>query len=216
MIEKYFIPGVRFIWACPGADESGTKDGSIINSPQIVASPMTYDGLDGELFLGGPNPRSVGLIKGKKITYNWLAYKTGHTTRRLLVGGDVLTGPMSGCLIAEWTDNGLRYVGHVGTVVGNARINRRVKQTIGIALPTQARGFYPHTAWPPNAIQPLISKFSRLPRFKIMALVTSSVGFYSILMFELLSEGPNQWCVGGIKRVAPMNVVEFRRDLLDG
>ena len=214
MIERYFLAGVRLKWACPAADASGTKDGSIINDPRRNAAPMIYDGLDGELYEGGPHASTVGLSMGKNIPYSWLTYCHGHTTQRLLSAGDILTGPMSGCLIAEWTDQGMRWAGHVGTVESSAAINSKVKQNFGMAMPTQARGFYPDRAWSATEIASKAGKFKTLPRMNIMALVTSSSQFFSVLMFKLQGGAPNEWCVGGIKRVPPKNAVELRRDLL--
>lgn len=225
MIEKYFLTGARFKWQCPAIDESGSKDGSIVNSPNVIANPMTYDGQDGGLYnAGNPHTTSVGLTMRMMIPYNWLVYKPGHTTRRLLMAGDVLTGPMTGCPIIEWTERGQRWVGHIGTTE-SAAINSRVKNTFGIAMPTQARGFNPDAAWQPNDIADLQRQIhpDMRPRARKVALVTSSSVFYSILMFEFLQTVlPNgqkmasrdYWCVGGIKRVPPMNAMELRRWLL--
>ncbi len=217
MIEKYFMTGVRLKWACPGADASGSKDGSIVNSPPVNASPMIYDGLDGGLKdMGNPHTSTVGLTMRMSIPYAWLAYKLGHTAKRLLMAGDVLTGPMSGCAIAEWTERGQRWVGHVGTVTDAAAINKKVKENFGIAMPTQARGFYPAAAWPPKDVAPLMMQLDmkRGPRDRIIALVTTSCEFYAILMFEFLAGTRNEWCVGGIKRIPPMNATQLRSSLL--
>ncbi|MCW8876486.1 MAG: hypothetical protein OQK04_03170 [Kangiellaceae bacterium] len=209
MIEKYFIQGARYKWNCPIADTTGSKDGSIINSPQRPAAALTYDGMDGDL-VGLVHPQSVGLVKGKSIPYQWLVYSHGHTTRRLMVGGDTLTGPMSGCLICEWTDQGKRWVGHVGTVESSVSVNKKVKDTFGMVMPTQARGFYPADAWNPGEIRPMMMKFKTLPQVQIMALVTTETKFYSILMFKL---SPTDWCVGGIKSMPPVNAEGLRARL---
>jgi hypothetical protein len=178
---------------------------------------MIYDGLDGGLKdTRNPHTSTVGLTMRMSIPYNWLVYKLGHTTKRLLIAGDVLTGPMSGCPIVEWTQQGQRWVGHVGTVEDNPGTNKRVKENFGIAMPTQARGFYPAAAWTPNdiAAQQIQLDAKSQPRARIMALVTSSCEFFSILMFEFLASTRNEWCVGGIKRIPPMNAVQLRTSLL--
>lgn len=214
MIERYFRQGIRVKWNCPRAFTSGTKDGSIINDPMQVNAPMTYDGIDPALGLGLPHATTMGFTMGMRINFAWLSYVHGHTARRLLSGGDVLTGPMSGCLIAEWTDRGMRWVGHVGTVVDGGAINKKVKQQIGIALPTQARGFYPDKAWGAGDIPQLLQKAqtaSKFARPDIFALVTTSGSFFSILMFHL---GGDEWSVGGCKAVPPTNAAMLRSTLL--
>ncbi|MCX6252071.1 MAG: hypothetical protein NTX61_15145 [Bacteroidetes bacterium] len=214
MIERYFCKGIRVKWNCPKAYVGGAMDGSIINDPVQVRAPMLYDGIDPALGLTLPHVSTMGLNIGMPINFAWLNYVHGHTSRRLLSAGDVLTGPMSGCLIAEWTDRGMRWVGHVGTVVGSDAINKKVKQQIGIALPTQARGFYPDKEWGGADIPPLqsqIQSFDKFARFEIFALVTTTCDFYSILMFHL---GGDKWCVGGCKKVAAKNALELRGTLL--
>ncbi len=213
MIEKYFMLGVRLKWACPGADSGKTKDGSIIDNPHRANSPMIYDGLDGQLYnLSAPHVSTVGLKMRMKIPYSWLVYAHGHTTR-LNAAGDVLTGPMSGCLITVWTDEGRRYVGHVGTVESSATVNEKVKSTFAAAMPKNTTGFNPANAWEPGEISKLMRKIKPLPALRIMALVTSGNQFYSILMFELRAGKPNEWCVGGIKKVPPMNYQAIKTKL---
>lgn len=214
MIEKHFRQGIRVRWNCPKAVTTGARDGSIINDPVQVNAPMTYDGIDPALGVGLPHASTMGLTMGMRFNFAWLSYVHGHTSRRLLSAGDVLTGPMSGCLIAEWTDRGMRWVGHVGTVVEGGPVNKKVKQQIGIALPTQARGFYPDKAWGPSDIPPLLQKAQTVSKFArpdILALVTASGTFYSILMFHL---GGDEWCVGGCKSVPPTNAGALRSTLL--
>ena len=214
MIEKFF-QGIRLQWQCPQAHTMGTKDGSIIDDPiKKDDPPMIYDGIDAELGLGLPHVSSIGLSMGMQLKYAWLSYVHGHTSRRLLSAGDLFTGPMSGCLIVEWTDRGMRWVGHVGTVEENVALNTMVKKQIGIALPTQARGFYPDKEWGVSDIPPLLQKAQKVSKFArpvIFALVTTSGSFYSILMFHL---GGKEWVIGGCKVVQPTNAALLRMDLL--
>ena len=204
MIEKYFMLGVRLKWPPPAQDASGTKDGSIIDNPHRAQAPMVYDGLDGQLYdLSAPHVSTVGLTMRMNIPYNWLVYSHGHTTR-LSAPGDALTGPMSGCIIAVWKEKGRRYVGHVGTVESSDIINQKVKTTFGRAMPQDTIGFNPADAWNFGEISLLMSKIKPVPSAKIMALVTATNQFYSILMFKL-SGSQNEWCVGGCKKVAALN-----------
>lgn len=202
MIEKYFRLGVRFKWACPGADPGISKDGSIIDNP-VRTSTMIYDGLDGQLYdLSAPHVSTLGLTMRMNIPHRWLTYAHGHTTKTQLTT-DVLTGPMSGCLITLWTD-GARYVGHVGTVESSPTINLKVKSTFAAKMPKNTTGFNPAQAWDPGEIAKTMSRIKPAPAMKIMALVTSVGQFYSILMFNLMSGTPNEWCVGGIKKIPSM------------
>ena len=105
MIERYFLLGVRFKWTKPPEQHSGKMIGSIIDHLQRLASPMVYDGMDGQLYnLAAPHVSTVGLSMRMNIPYGWLAYSPGYTTK-LCTGGDILTGFMSGCLITVWTDD---------------------------------------------------------------------------------------------------------------
>jgi hypothetical protein len=207
MIEKYFRLGITVEWATPGANSGLSKDGSVIFSPVVNHSPMVYQGLDGELYeLFSQHVKYMGLSKGMNIPYNWLVYAHGHTTNRLLASGDVLTGPMSGCLITLCSTTGGRYVGHVGTVEANYQQNRKVKLTFANCLPSKATGFNPADAWDFNEIQSLMNRFNKpKPKPSIFALVTTSGEFFSILMFDLKDRKKDLWCVGGIKKVTPMN-----------
>ncbi len=214
VIEKYFQQGIRFKWNSPTAHTTGVKDGSIVNDPVRTNAPLRYDGVDPGLGVGLPHVSSLGLSMGKIIPYCWLSYMHGHTARRMLSAGDVLTGPMSGCLIATWSDQGMRWVGHVGTVFDSPAINKKVNRAIGVALPTQASGFYPDKAWGAGDIPQLMQKVQvhcKMARPYVFALVTSSGQYYSILMFHL---GGDEWCVGGCKRVPPTNAAGLRGKLM--
>ena len=216
MIERYFITGLRLKWKFPGADAGSPKDGSVVLDPNRAAGPMTYDGMDGELYdVMAPHVATLGLVKGQVIPYSWLTYILGRTSKKMLAGGDVLTGFMSGCLIATWTENGMRFVGHVGTVEENAAANAKVKQGFAAYMPRDTAGFFPLAAWDAGSeIVPKARKFKAGVTPKVLALVTTSGEFYSILLFMLgLS---NDWCVGGIKRVAPLDYGALRQRLTPG
>jgi hypothetical protein len=205
MIEKYFVMGVRLKWTFPGDNSTGTKDGSIIANPPLHAGPMVYDGMDGELFdVFAPNVSTLGFTKGMSIPYSWLVYTIGHTSKKMLAAGDVLTGYMSGCLITLWTENGYRYVGHLGTVDSSEAISARVKTAFAAAMPRDTTGFNPAAAWDPGEIGPKQAKFKKGAETKVLALVTTGGEFYSILLFKPWGL-QTEWCVGGIKKVPPIN-----------
>lgn len=45
------------------------------------------------------------------IQYAWLDYAPGRISRLPMGPYDVLTGYMSGCIIAQWSDRGINYAG---------------------------------------------------------------------------------------------------------
>ena len=205
MIEDYFMMGVRLKWTFPGDHSTGTKDGSVIQNPARPAGPMIYDGLDGELYnLSFPHVSTLGLSKGMSIPYSWLTYSVGHTSKKMLAAGDVLTGYMSGCLITLWTEGGYRYVGHIGTDDSSPAMSANVKKAFAAYMPRDTTGFDPAAAWDLGEIAPKMARFKNGAEPKILALVTTAGQFYSILLFKLHGS-MDEWCVGGIKKVPPMN-----------
>jgi hypothetical protein len=215
MIERYFHQGVRVKWSCPAAVSSGTKDGSIVVNPATPPSSMKYDGLDGELVNPGlPHVSTLGLTMGMQIKFSWLCYVLGHTAK-ISTTGDVLTGPMSGCLITTWSDTAGRWVGHVGTVESSEAVNTLVKTAFANAMPQNVRGYNPAKVWDFSDLASMQKKFKTTGVApKVMSLVTSSNEFYAIPMF-LLMDGKNQnWVIGGIKKVQPMGYNELQFALL--
>ncbi len=211
MIEKYFVKGIRLKWACPGDGTPGLKDGSFSDQLKPV-QPMVYDGLDGELVnFGMGHVSTLGLTKGMTIPYLWLPYTIGHTARIALTG-DLLTGYMSGCPIVTWTSGGTRYAGHLGTEDSQPLLNTTVKKTFSDFMPRDVQGFNPAAAWPFGEIAPLQSKFSKGAGAKVVALVTSTGQFYSLLLFQFGNAlAIKEWCVGGAKLVPPLDYLAMRR-----
>jgi len=213
VIERYFTQGRRFKWAEPREAEAGT-DGAIIDNPLVPHGPMAYDGLDGRLYKRTTAniiaDGRLGLTMGTGIPYNWLAYAPGRTTR-LSAAGDVLTGPMSGCIIAVWQAGGKRYVGHIGTV-GDKDLDDKVKAIFAANMPQNTSGFNPGSGvW--NIDAPgIIAQIIPMYKWIQLALVTANNQCYSILMLK--TKHPNQWCVGGIKRVQLMDYDDIRDKFL--
>jgi hypothetical protein len=220
MIEKYLRTGIRFKWNKP-LDGATVRDGQFVDSTQ-AATNLVYDGLDGKLGLamGLTHPSSLGLTMGMKITYDWLDYAPGRIAKKALSGNDVLTGSMTGCIIAVWTDTGRKFVGHVGTISSEQDTNSKVKShfATAMAIDKDAKGFDPFAAWPTGEIVSLSIKLSPVvPKQHIFALVTNENKFYSILMLELPRTpgrpmtDPVEWCSGGIKEVNPTNCSQIAK-----
>lgn len=199
MIEQTLFAGVRIRWRKPNTVPQ-PQDGAIV--PRVNnASTMIYLGStqqQGGLFRRAP--RGYQLPVNTTIPHSWLDYITGRTAY-IAQGMDVLTGFMSGCLIARGTQNGGMKVFHLGTVE-NPEVTKKVKKTFRDQLPKDATGFYPHEAW----------SFNERAVFKkatdIIALVTSAGAFFSMV---LCHEGNGEFVVGGIKKMQPI----ARRGLLD-
>lgn len=215
MIERYLSPGVRVKWSAPTATQQALDGAMVAN--RGVTSTMLYDGLDGELINPAfmvTNVTSLGFTKSMPIQHVWLDYNYGRTSR-CSNGQDVLTGFMSGCIIARWTQLGTGYVGHVGTLVANATVNTLVKTTFLDTVGNDVTGFNPAAAWTEGECQAIANKFKKRPTSKVMALVTSAGAFYSILMLQLDWTKPDEWCIGGVKLVPAMNraalIVEMNR-----
>lgn len=205
MIEKYFRDGIRYKWNAPKPLYQA-MDGTIVDNSGVTPL-MIYDGLDGELVdpeLRMFNVSTLGLVMRMPIQYVWLDYNLGRTARCAVGPYDILTGFMSGCLITRWTDRGVSYVGHVGTVENKPDVNRNVKGIFARAMPANVTGFNPAAAWDLGDIQLKTRPFKQTPFGKIMALVTTTGDFYSILMLQI-QVGGTDWCVGGIKKIPPLN-----------
>jgi hypothetical protein len=196
VIEKYFELGVRFRWNKP-ANVDGPRDGKVVDSVR-PAAPLVYIGLGDDVSprLMGTHVSQLGLRMNLPIQHQWLDYAPGRTARVPIGPYDVLTGYMSGCIIARWSEKGVNYVGHVGTVESDAAVNRTVKRAFGFAMPKTTTGFNPANAWQIGDL----SAIARKGQPRLFALVTSSGAFFSVAMMQV---GASEWYCGGIKRVAP-------------
>jgi len=200
MIEKYLKLGVRFRWNKPN-NVDGPRDGTVVDSIRATA-PLTYIGL-GEVvdpILMQVHVSTLGLQMNSPVQHQWLDYTPGRTARIATGPYDVLTGFMSGCIIARWTDRGATYVGHVGTVEADPAANRLVKRKFAFAMPPDTTGFNPFAAWVAE-LPGLAGRFRPAKIPEVCALVTTQGHFYSVVMFR---DGPNLWYCGGIKRVPPI------------
>lgn len=204
MIENYLKTGLRIKWTKP-RDAAFSTTGDVVPSTQ-PPNTMIYDGLDGELqnaqFMV-THVSTTGLMMRQAIPHAWLDYLPGGTATKALGGQDMLTGWMSGCLIAKWTSPaGGTYVGHIGTIDNNPTVNARVKSKFLPNLVPGMTAFNPLADWPNNEITPLMAKFKAPPENHVLGLVTSAGGFYSVLIFGIkaLVGATTEWCIGGIKK----------------
>ncbi len=200
MIERYFMEGVRYAWSAPGAI-AGPQDGTLVDSKR-APTPLVYIGLDSivDPRLKMHHVSTFGLTMRMNIPYRWCDYVLGQTSRARAGTADILTGFMSGCKIARWTEAGQTYVGHVGTVM-NPTVDARVKANFAAVMSPTTTGFDPSAAWAPE-LPALIAKHKKA--YKVVALVTATGEFYSIVML-VDNVNVTEWVCGGIKKVPPMN-----------
>lgn len=214
MIERYFFPGAAFSWAPPQAITTQPKDGTVTVSPP-TPSVMTFQDLDPHHFDTSTMNRfrSLGLTKNQAIPHDWLCYIHGRTAK-ISSANDVLTGFMSGCYIAVWTDNTGRQVGHIGTIesVGkNQPPNSTVKQTFSAMMPNNVKAYNPAEAWNFNEIMALTRKYPHYDGWwNVLSLVTSDSRFYSILLLKHRRNDPLITCAG-IKSCAGIGVNMMRQ-----
>ena len=213
MIENYLKMGIRLKWTKP-RDGIFSTTGDVVPSTQ-APNTMKYDGLDGEL----RNPQfmvthvsAIGLVMGQAISHDWLDYLPGGTATKLVGGQDILTGWMSGCLIAKWTSPTGTYVGHVGTIDNNPTANQLVKNKFRPHLVPGMTGFNPLADWPNNDITPLMLKFKVPPENHVLGLVTNTGEFYSVLIFGIRANlgTTAEWCIGGIKKANTLSYPQLQ------
>lgn len=201
MIEKYFQLGVRLQWQKPN-NVDGPRDGDIVDSIRPT-TPMTYIGLGpiASPTLMMTHVSAIGLTMNMPIQYQWLDYTPGRTPRLAMGPYDVLTGDLSGCIVTRWTDRGVTYAAHVGTVESDPAVNRLVKRKFAFFMPKTTTGFNAFDAWA-NEAAAVARRFNPPKEPKIRGLVTTRGEFYSVLM---LRDGMNEWYCGGAKLVQPMS-----------
>lgn len=194
MIENALVEGAKIRWSKPNT-VSQPQDGTIVPSVN-GANRMTYLGSTQQQPQSGlfrRAPQVYQMPVNSLIPHTWLDYITGRTAYTAQ-GSDVVTGFMSGCLIARGTYKGSMSVFHLGTVQ-NPDATNQVKETFRRQMPINATGFYPHAAWSVN------ERSATRKATDIIALVTSAGSFYSIL---LCHGSNNEYVVGGIKKVLPI------------
>ncbi|MEW8385125.1 MAG: hypothetical protein AB2704_24955, partial [Candidatus Thiodiazotropha taylori] len=181
MIEHALVADAKIRWQKP-ATVAQQQNGAIVQSVS-GASAMRYNGTNQQQRRGlfRRPARVYQMPLNSPIPHTWLDYIPGRTAY-VGQGTDVLTGFMSGCLIARGTYQGGMKVFHMGTVE-NQVINNQVKATFRAALPNDATGFYPADAWT------VAERAATNKATDIIALVTSGGGFYSIL---LCHDGPGE------------------------
>ena len=199
MIERYFEAGRRFRWTLPkqvNKKSEFSKQVPIIDTPEPIDGYMICSGRD-ERLKTTPTIKAQDPRIGIRIRYQWLAYAPLFTTKLSPAPErDVLTGPMSGCIIPVWKEYGDRYVGHVGTV-DTKKLNPKVKEYFANTMDKHTIGFNPAKVWKNSAVG-IVAKLKKNKGASVVALINSSNECFSLLMVKV---SDTHWVCGGKKEV---------------
>ncbi|MEL6912912.1 MAG: hypothetical protein AAFP13_00270 [Pseudomonadota bacterium] len=212
MIEQYFKVGMRLKWTKP-RDNAGPADGSVCTS-RGAANLMTYDGMDDKVV----SPVSIAnfsyITKNLNIQHGWLDYAPGRTAVVKMGRNDILTGYMSGCLLATYEAEGARFAAHVGTIDGNAAKNNAVRHTFGADLAANATGFNPASAWADTEVRAALPGLGTRTRERIFGIITTEGAFYSLLLGSLVT-AQDEWVVAGLKPCQGMPNAQLKKALME-
>lgn len=145
----------------------------------------------------------VGASAKMHRNFVWLEWLGGWVSEVQPGGVDVLTGPMSGCWITSYLRNGVRCVGHVGTVMNAADPQSVAARTAwnnfaqGLQMGAMS-GFNPFNDW--NGAFPAHQAGDGAA--KMFALVTSGGAFYAVATFSQ-AQRANRLRIAGIQQIQP-------------
>jgi hypothetical protein len=140
----------------------------------------------------GDSQKQSSIVEGtgKKVhrNFQWLAWVPGAISA-VQTGGDVLTGPMSGCWVVVFQRNGIEYVGHIGTSMTPTDPQSIAVKTAWYTFARSAgpgnaviAGFNPGRAWPAGASLPAQKPGDG--NAVTFGLVTTNKELYAVLMYK--------------------------------
>jgi hypothetical protein len=188
MIQQKLIPG-RYInlptqltgQANPPA---GTNVGEFV---EMTSVPLRLEQSTKDPGLGGHPYSAVHQGVHDKIhrNFQYLRYIVYRTTFMNISGIDVMTGFMQGCRVVVFSDNGRKYVAHIGTGQ-DVQMNTATKNAWnafarmpGVQI---LAGFNPWAQWSNN--MPQAQPGDHFTGVKCVALVTSTLELYSVALFK--------------------------------
>ena len=145
----------------------------------------------------------TGAVTKTHRNFVWLEWLGGLVSEVQPNGVDVLTGPMSGCWITSYLKNGVRYVGHVGTVMAAADplsvAARAAWNNFAHGLQMGAMsGFNPFNDW--NGGFPVAQPGDGA--MKTFALVTAANTFHTVVTFSQANK-PTRIRIAGVQQIQP-------------
>ncbi len=213
--EAGFVPGRKFGWTCPreAVIRRDDWDGEIIAN-NSGARNMIPSGWDEHVWtkLNQNMNKPRGVLPVAPLT--WLNYGPGRTIKAPLNNADLLTGPMSGCLLAIWKDDGnADFAAHIGTT-SNAPADQPPNTTVKLKFytmlislqnPNSVKGFSPLRAWSDSDIGGLtVLKPPDTEAPKLFGLMTAQKKFFSLALVKY--NRVDEWVCLGIK---PCGALDF-------
>ncbi len=219
--EAGFVPGRKFKWACPkeAVIKQSDRDGEIVANNN-VARNMLPNGWDQHV-LAALNQKGPPIFVQPVTPLNWLEYGPGKTKEAPLNNADILTGPMSGCLLAIWTDNNnAGCAAHIGTTSDadvdeppNATVKQQFYAMLGLLQkPNSVKGFSPLRAWSDSDLNGLLQiKPSGTGVPTLFGLMTAQKNFFSLALAKY--SGVDEWVCLGVKRCQGLDYAGLRAAL---
>lgn len=131
----------------------------------------------------------------------WLYWFSGEISHVPMNGVDVLTGPMSGCILVMFRHNGVVHAGHLGTDIAHPDNNAAVKDTWNTFATDNeddvVGGFNPANDWPGG--YPAQRRGEGAAR--IFGLMTTAQEFWTIFTYQQHNNN-NLLRIAGRQRIA--------------
>lgn len=201
MIENKIKVGRFYNFTAPQVANIPHNDGDFTAQPQH----LMYVGEAVKSGKLGSRIKTSDMTPGQHATkarrnFQWLTWLPGAITHILIGGVDVITGPMSGCDLVIFRQNGAAHAGHLGTDVDNPARNTAVKNAWNaFATNHHARvigGFNPLRDWPRNNYPAHKGKDGQA---RIFGIYTSNHTFYTLFTYQQTDTGHLR--VAGLERI---------------
>jgi hypothetical protein len=213
LVDEKFIVG-RFLTFSKAImmTKMAVQDGTMVDQPPKFCS--IEQSVSSGMFSNKTKTSGIaaGLNQKVRRNFNFLTFYPGVVTQTTLDQADVLTGPMSGCWIMLYKDNGVVKVGHVGTFMtpdNPKSVAAKAAWTqFAAAHPDDlVGGFNPFTYWKESGFPP---KEQHDGGSDVYALVTSARRFFSIYLYKQHGGTPNRYRIAGVQPIfsAPRSALQ--------
>jgi hypothetical protein len=217
--EAGFVPGRKFGWTCPKEAEirQADWDGEIIANSSGTRN-LVPNGWDAHVWDKLNSKRELPRAAQPVSPLTWLNYGPGKTFKAPLNNADILTGPMSGCLLAVWTDdNNATFAAHIGTTSNkkadeppNTTVKRNFyAMLVSLQKQNSVKGFNPLAPWSGpdiNGLTDLRPPDTEGPKF--FGLMTAQKSFFSLVLVKY--RRLDEWVCLGVKPCTAMDNAALR------